>query len=100
MVSKEDVLAKLKTIQDPEIRMNIIDLGLVYDVTIDNDNNVLIKMTFTSPGCPVGPAFISEIQTKTAEVEGVKSVSVDVVWDPPWSPDRMTEEARMELGLI
>ena len=99
MVSKEDIFAKLKTVQDPELRMNIVDLGLVYDVVIDSESNVLIKMTFTSPGCPVGAAFISEVQAKVADVEGVKSVEVDIVWDPPWSPEKMTEEARMELGL-
>ena len=100
MDMKDSILQKLRTIQDPEIRMNIVDLGLVYEVLIDSECNVVVRMTFTSPGCPVGPGFIHEVQSKAAEIEGVKSVAVDIVWDPPWSPERMTEEARMELGLI
>ena len=99
MVTKEDVLEKLKSVQDPEIRMNIVDMGLVYEVDIDSENNVSVKMTFTSPGCPVGGAIISEIQAKVAEISNVKSVEVDIVWDPQWSPEKMSEEAKLELGL-
>ena len=98
-LTKEEVLAVLKNVLDPDIQMNIVDLGLVYDVEVRGPEAVYIQMTLTTPACPYGPELIENVKTMLLILKGVKHVAVDVVFDPPWSQDRMSEEARLELGL-
>jgi len=90
----------LKTIYDPEIPVDIFELGLVYEVRIDNDNNVEIDMTLTSPNCPVAETLPKEVEDKVAAVEGVNEAKVNIVFDPPWDKDMMSEEAKLELGFL
>lgn len=97
---KEKVIAALHTIYDPEIPVNIYDLGLIYEVDVDADANVKIQMTLTAPGCPVAQTFPGTIEAEVNKVEGVKDCQVELVWDPPWTQDRMTEAARLELGFL
>jgi FeS assembly SUF system protein len=97
---KEAVIAALKTVFDPEIPVNIYDLGLIYDVKIDEEHQVNIDMTLTSPGCPVAQTFPGTVERAVNEVEGVKDCSVELVWDPPWTQERMSEAARLELGMF
>jgi FeS assembly SUF system protein len=98
MITREQIYAALQTCYDPEIPVNIVDLGLVYDVQIDEDH-VRVVMTLTAQGCPAH-SFISEaVRACVAEVPGVKSAHVQVVWDPPWDPSRMSEAAKKQLGF-
>lgn len=97
---KEQVIAALKTVYDPEIPVNIHDLGLIYDVAIDEKNHVWVKMTLTTPGCPVAQTFPGTVEQRVNQVEGVSDCTVELVWEPPWSQDRMTEAARLELGIF
>ncbi|OGV51422.1 MAG: SUF system Fe-S cluster assembly protein [Legionellales bacterium RIFCSPHIGHO2_12_FULL_42_9] len=97
---KEEVIAALKTVYDPEIPVNIHDLGLIYDVSIDDKNHVSIQMTLTTPGCPVAQTFPGTVEQRVNEVPGVSDCTVELVWDPPWSQERMTEAARLELGIF
>jgi FeS assembly SUF system protein len=97
---EEGIIAAIRTIFDPEIPLNIYDLGLIYAIHISSDNSVKITMTLTAPGCPVAGELVAQVQRKAREVEGVKSVSVDLVWDPPWSRERMSDAALLELGLL
>jgi len=96
---KEKVIAMLRGVYDPEIPVNIYELGLVYDVRIDESGGVGIVMTLTSPMCPVAEILPVEIETRTREIEGVRDVWIDLVWDPPWNPEMMSEAARLELGM-
>jgi len=98
-VTREQVLEALRNVYDPEIPVNIVDLGLVYDVQIDDQNRVYVQMTLTAPGCGMGPFIAQNAQWAMAEVEGVEDCQVDLVFDPPWSPDRITPEGRQLLGL-
>jgi FeS assembly SUF system protein len=93
------VVAVLKTIYDPEIPVDIHDLGLIYELKIDPPGEVAIKMTLTSPGCPVAMSLVGEVQAKVSAVPGVTKASVDLVWEPPWDRSRMSEEAALMLGL-
>lgn len=97
---KEAVIAGLKTVFDPEIPVNIYDLGLIYDIQIDEKDDVHIQMTLTSPGCPVAQTFPGTVEQAVNQVEGVNDCTVELVWDPPWSNDRMSEVARLELGMF
>ena len=97
---KEEVIAMLRGVYDPEIPVNIFELGLVYDVQVDENGSVRIVMTLTSPMCPVAEILPVEIETKAREIEGVREVSIDLVWDPPWTPNRMSEAAKLTLGLL
>lgn len=97
---QELVIAALKEVYDPEIPVNIYDLGLIYAVDIDENNLVEIKMTLTSPGCPVAQTFPGTVERAVNTVEGVSDCSVELVWEPPWDQDRMTEAARLELGMF
>lgn len=98
MLTKEDVLEALRKVYDPEIPINVVDLGLIYDVQVDGDT-VRVKMTLTARGCPMA-GFISEnVKKKLEEMEGIKKADVEVVWDPPWTPERLTQEAKKTLGL-
>ena len=94
------IIEQLKTIYDPEIPVNIYDLGLIYDVAIDNEMNASVTMTLTSPNCPVAESLPVEVDEKVREVEGVGRVSVDLVFDPPWTKDMLSEEAMLELGFL
>ena len=97
---KEAVIVALKGVFDPEIPVNIYDLGLIYDVIINEDRHVDIKMTLTTPGCPVAQTFPGTVEQAVNNVEGVSDCVVELVWEPPWSQDRMTEAARLELGIF
>ena len=98
MVSKEDVMKALKECFDPEIGINVVDLGLIYNVKVDKDK-VNIKMTLTAEGCPMSYSISQDVQNKVKKIKGVKEVKVELVWDPPWSPDRMSKDVRKKLGL-
>jgi len=93
------VIAALKTCYDPEIPVDIYELGLIYDVVVSPENNVEIKMTLTSPHCPVAESLPGDVERRVAAVEGVASAFVEVTWEPPWTPDMMSEAARLELNL-
>jgi len=98
LVTMEDIVKALKECYDPEIPVNVWDLGLIYDVNVDGEK-VHVKMTLTAPGCPMH-AFISrEVKEKLQSISGVKEATVEVVWDPPWSPDKMNPQARAQLGI-
>ncbi len=94
------VIQVLKSCYDPEIPVNIYELGLIYGIDATKDGRVDVKMTLTSPACPVAGSLPPEVETKLKEVEGVTSVKVDVVWDPPWKPEMMSEAARLQLGMM
>ncbi|MFL6711320.1 MAG: SUF system Fe-S cluster assembly protein [Sulfurifustis sp.] len=96
----EQVVAALKTVYDPEIPVNIYDLGLIYGLDIDADGHVRLQMTLTAPGCPVAQTFPATVQSTIEAVPGVKSAEVELVWDPPWSRERMTQEAMLQLGML
>jgi FeS assembly SUF system protein len=97
---KEQVIQALKTVYDPEIPTNIYDLGLIYDVIIDDNKRVDIKMTLTSPGCPVAQTFPGTVEQAVLKVEGVSECVVELVWEPPWTQERMSEVAKLELGIF
>lgn len=97
---KRHVVAALRTIYDPELPVNIYDLGLVYDIGVDAEGGVEIRMTLTTPGCPVAQGFPAQVERTVAEVEGVTRAHVEIVWDPPWDQSRMSEAARLQLGLV
>jgi len=97
---EQAVIEVLHTIYDPEIPVNIYDLGLVYEVDADESGKVSIQMTLTSPGCPVAGSLIPEIEAKTRLIPGVTKSKVILVWDPPWDPDKMSEAAKLQLGMF
>jgi FeS assembly SUF system protein len=97
---EERVIAALRSVYDPEIPVNIYDLGLIYDLKIDPSGTVSIRMTLTSPACPVAGSLPGEVQARVQNVSGVTSVHVELVWDPPWSMSRMSEEAQLQMGLF
>lgn len=96
----EKLLAALRSIFDPEIPVNIYDLGLIYDCEIDEDNKVFVKMTLTTPHCPVAESMPGDVENRLRAVEGVQDVEVSLVWEPPWSPENMSDEAKLELGFL
>jgi FeS assembly SUF system protein len=98
LVTKEDVVKVLRDCYDPEIPINVWDLGLVYDISIDGDK-VHVKMTLTAPGCPMHTMISQDVKSKLESIEGVKQGTVEMVWEPPWSPDKMSEEAKAQLGI-
>ena len=97
---KEEVVDVLKTIYDPEIPVNIYELGLIYDIDIDESNFVDIKMTLTSPACPVAGSLPPEVENKASMVPGVSGAKVELVWDPPWDMSKMSEAAKLQLNLM
>ena len=99
MVKKEDIIEVLKDVYDPEIPINIYDLGLIYDISISQDNNVKILMTLTSPTCPIADYIKDMVVDAISSIEGVSSVDVEVTFDPIWTPDKVSEEVREELGF-
>ena len=96
----DNVVKKLKGIYDPEIPVDIYELGLIYDVMINEDNEVKILMTLTSPNCPVAESLPREVEEKVQTIDEVKSCEVEITFDPPWSKDLMSEEAKLELGML
>jgi metal-sulfur cluster biosynthetic enzyme len=98
-LTKDEILDSLKEVYDPEIGVNIVDLGLVYDADISDGNDVDVTMTLTSMGCPLGPMIISDIQKAVGQLDDAGEVRVRIVWSPPWSPAMMSEEAKDELGI-
>ena len=96
---KEKAIATLKTCYDPEIPVDIYELGLIYGVEVSESNVVTVSMTLTSPHCPVAESLPMEVQQKLVMIEGVADVKVDITWDPPWTPEMMTEAARLELNM-
>jgi FeS assembly SUF system protein len=94
------VLEALRTVFGPEIPVNLVDLGLIYDLSVGMDGKVFIEMTLTSPACPVAGSLPGEVETTVRGVAGVTAVHVKLVWTPPWHQDLMTEEAKLELGLL
>lgn len=97
---EQNIVSLLKTVYDPEIPVDIWELGLIYEIKIDDDANVYVKMTLTSPACPVAGSLPPEVKEKVKSVEGVNDVYVDLVWNPPWDKDMMSEEAKLELGFF
>ena len=94
------IIEAISTIYDPEIPVNIYELGLIYDIDISLDGAICIDMTLTSPACPVAGSLPGEVEKRVRDVPGADNVAVQLVWDPPWTPDRLTEAARLELGLM
>ena len=99
MELKDKVIAEIKKIYDPEIPVNIYELGLIYDVSVDENNKVYVKMTLTSPNCPVAESLPNEVKNSIKEIKEVKDVDLDLVWDPPWDQSMMSEAAKLELNL-
>jgi FeS assembly SUF system protein len=97
---ESEILKALKSIYDPEIPVNIYDLGLIYDIDVDDEKNVDIKMTLTAPNCPIADDLVNEVRDKVAEVAGTKRVFVDLVFEPAWDKSMMSEEAKLELGFL
>ena len=95
---KEKVIAEIKKIYDPEIPVNIYELGLIYDISI-KDNDVSVKMTLTTPNCPVAESLPKEVKDSILEIKEVNKVDLDLVWEPPWDKDKMSEAAKLELNL-
>jgi FeS assembly SUF system protein len=95
-----EILKALKTIYDPEIPVNIYDLGLIYEIDVDDNENVEIKMTLTAPNCPVADSLPIEVKERVKEIEGVKQVNITLVFDPPWGIELMSDEAKLELGFL
>ena len=96
---KETIISEIKKIYDPEIPVNIYELGLIYKIEITNNDKVLIEMTLTTPNCPVAESLPNSVKENILKVDGVKDVDLKLVWDPPWTKDKMSEAARLELNL-
>ncbi len=99
MPDEDAVYTALKQISDPEVGVNIVDMGLIYSLELE-DNKVGVYMTLNSPACPAGPRILGQIDSTLRELEGVEEVDINVVWTPPWSPDMLSEEAKDELGIF
>ena len=97
---EEGVIEALKTVYDPEIPVNIYDLGLIYRIVVRDNGDVHVDMTLTAPGCPVAQTFPAMVEQEITKVDGVRGAHVEVVWDPPWTQDMMTEAAKLQLNLI
>ncbi len=96
---KDKVISEIKKIYDPEIPVNIYELGLIYKIEIDDKKKVVIEMTLTSPNCPVAESLPNSVKDNILKIEGIKDVDLKLVWDPPWSKEKMSEEAKLELNL-
>lgn len=97
---EQKIIEILQTVYDPEIPINIYEIGLVYGIDIDSSGAVVVRMTLTSPGCPVAVSLPLEVEAKVRTIPGVTSARVDLVWDPPWNPEMMTEAAKLQLGFF
>ena len=98
-VNRDEVYEALRTVYDPEIPVNVVDLGLIYDVQVSDANDVFVQMTLTFPGCGMGPHIAQQAEWAVQDVEGVEEVNIELTFDPPWSPDLISEEARNMLGI-
>ncbi len=98
-VTQDDVFEALKTAYDPEIPANVVDLGLIYEVQVNDDNNVYVQLTLTFPGCGMGPHIAQQAEWAIQDVEGVEEVEIELVFDPPWTPDLFSPGARSQLGI-
>ena len=96
---KDKVISEIKKIYDPEIPVNIYELGLIYDINVDEKNNVKINMTLTTPNCPVAESLPKEVQDSVKAIKGINDVNLKLVWDPPWDKSMMSEAAKLELNL-
>lgn len=99
-IIEAQVVEALRTCFDPEIPVNIYEMGLIYEVKVGSDGDVAIRMTLTSPHCPAVQSLPAEIESKVREVNGVSDVKIDLVWEPPWDPSKMSEAARLQLGMM
>jgi len=99
MKIKDKIIAEIKKVYDPEIPVNIYDLGLIYDIKITNDNEAYIEMTLTSPNCPVAESLPKMVKENISSISEIKKVDLKLVWSPPWTKDMMSEEAKLELNL-
>ena len=99
MELKDQIITEIKKIYDPEIPVNIYELGLIYDIKVENKNTAKVKMTLTSPNCPVAESLPKEVKDSIIQVEGIDKVDLDLVWDPPWDKTMMSESAKLELNL-
>ena len=97
---EEKIIGVLKSCYDPEIPVDIFELGLIYEIEIDNEANVIIKMTLTSPACPVAGSLPPEVEAKVASIEEVNNAKIELVWSPPWDKEMMSEEAKLNLGFL
>jgi FeS assembly SUF system protein len=97
---KERIVETLKSIYDPEIPVDIYELGLIYDVAVSEDGDAVVTMTLTTPHCPVAESMPGEVELRVLSVPGVRDAEVKLVWDPPWDPSKMSDEARLELGML
>ena len=97
---QQAVIDALKEIYDPEIPVNIYDLGLIYGVEVDDEADAVVTMTLTTPHCPVAESMPAEVELRAGSVPGIRDAEVNLVWDPPWSPEKMSDEARLELGML
>ena len=100
LINNDDLVKALKTVFDPEIPVDIYELGLIYDVFVNEDNEVKILMTLTSPNCPVAESLPLEVEEKIRSIDEVKTAEVEITFDPPWTKDLMSEEAKLELGFL
>ena len=99
MEKKEKIIQEIKKIYDPELPVNIYELGLIYDITVENEKFVKIKMTLTTPNCPVAESLPKEVKEGAMQVEGIEEADVQLVWDPPWNKEMMSEAAKLEMNL-
>ena len=99
MELKDQIINEIKKIYDPQIPVNIYELGLIYDIKVENKNTAKVKMTLTSPNCPVAESLPKEVKDSIMQVEGIDKVDLDLVWDPPWDKTMMSESAKLELNL-
>jgi len=100
MTTQEQVIEVLRTVFDPEIPVNIVDLGLIYEIQISPSSEVAITMTLTAVGCPMHATISSDISEKIKTISGVTNCTVNIVWDPPWTPARMSQEAKLQMGFV
>tara|TARA_B100001063_G_C16547666_1_gene444468 strand:+ start:193 stop:492 length:300 start_codon:yes stop_codon:yes gene_type:complete len=99
MSKKEQIIEEIRKIYDPELPVNIYELGLIYDIKVKDEKFVIIKMTLTTPNCPVAESLPNEVKNGAMQVEGIEDVDLELVWDPPWNKDMMSEAAKLELNL-
>ena len=99
MSKKEQIINEIRKIYDPELPVNIYDLGLIYDIKVKDERFAIIKMTLTTPNCPVAESLPKEVKEGAMQVEGIEDVDLELVWDPPWNKDMMSESAKLELNL-
>jgi|SRR5574344_53146 FeS assembly SUF system protein len=98
--TEEAIVKMLKTVYDPEIPVNIYDLGMIYNIEIDSEQVVQLEMTFTAPNCPAADFILEDVRMKIESIEGIKGVNINLVFEPPWDKDMMSEEAKLELGFL